>query len=77
MIQCTFKKENRITTAWVDKKPKLKVGAICELKDKEVGDREVGDREGWRVVLIGIELNAEYVKNQERNYLYQREALDI
>ena len=72
MVQCKFKKGNIEQTAWVEKKQGLRVGVITEIKSEVEGNEQ-----GWEVIEMYNELDAEYVQDRSRDYTRTREASDI
>jgi len=72
MVQCKFKKGSVIQTAWVEKKPGLRVGAVVELKSEIEGDKQ-----GWEVTEMGAEKDKQYVQERSRDYTQTRKASDI
>lgn len=69
--QCTLRKENSYTVAWIDAKCAV-VGNVVTIKHDD-GSLD----EGWRVETASAPLAAKIVEGNERNYLKQRKASDI
>jgi hypothetical protein len=68
MVQVKLQKGNEFQVAWVEKKQCVRLGAIVELKE---------DGSFWQVVELYNALDADYVRDRERDYTRTRFASDI
>jgi hypothetical protein len=69
--QCTLRKDNTFTVAWIDANRAI-IGETVTIKHDN-GTLE----DGWRVETASSPLAASIVEANERNYLKQRRASDV
>jgi hypothetical protein len=69
--QCTLRKDNTYTVAWIDAKRAI-IGETVTIKHDD-GSID----EGWKVETASSPLAASIVEANERNYKKQRKASDI
>jgi hypothetical protein len=72
MVQCKLQKGIEFQTAWIEKKPGVKVGAIIELKSEKEGQQF-----GWEIKEMYSEMEQSRLNERSRDYLNTRKASDI